>query len=346
MRNMIGLICLTLAVMLVATTVRVDANPGFPVENEPVDIEKAARDQDGNVDHNETKKIPATTANNGQVSIRVRNATGEPVTDVHARAWIVDDGGRREPAKIKLIEVVGQHPFTETSPGPNDDPADSGSAKSPQGGGTLPDGDEVTVNLIIVGPQDEELGAGVKVEVEILWTRGALRDIYVAATSPTQVGDGDPRALMADISTQHQLGLVMGPAEVLAESQFGECNDLTIGECDGFRFQNGCLVLSPSNSTRFTGAESVIAYNIAGEVVSGTSRLSVSNLRVDVRGNFVVDIQRAQDDEEHIFLVIRGAQLTNIENHDVGQKVYAKVSGAAVAGYCMKNYFHLITVVP
>jgi hypothetical protein len=346
--------CLMVAAVFLAISTVKTGNAQTEQSKEPVSVGSAG--DDGAGAPAAPTPVSLRTGNGpaaGSIAIDVKNKSGKRVTDVHVR---LKDANVRI-VKISTVGGGAGSPMTSNDPdgtqqdggGENDTRPEGSSKVPPENPGGLDSDEGITIQLEV---EHFEGGQWVKkegsfVNAEIWWTRGENRNIVVSATSPNEVGDGDPRALIANISTQHELGLVMGPADVVAGSESGTCNDLTIGECDGFRFQNGCLVISPSNSARFTGAESVIAYNMGGEVVSGTSLVSVSNLRVDVRGNFVVDIQRDQQDEEHIFLVIRGAQLTKVAgNNDVGQEVHAKVSGAAVAGYCMKDYFHLITVVP
>jgi len=329
---------------------------GFPDQKMPIDVGKVGGNKKADGTPSSTAKFTAWTASNGQVTMDLKNTTGEDVSDVHVRASRTNDN-----AALKIYSIStsksGGTPFTERDPDGNEGAEgvkDVGSAWSPiPEGNTLDDGDVIIVDIKVADAQGNTIPAGTQVTLEVWWTRGEDRDIAVSATSPNEVGDGDPRASIAAIADAEQLGLTLGPAEVTENQTSGievACNDLTIGECDGFQFQQGSFVITPNNSTRFTftSGEEVHAYDDQGALVSGGSSPTVviSNLRVDSRGNFVFDIERDPTYTHAIFLVIQHLRLEGSGRYGAGQQVHAKVSGAAVAGYCMSNYWHLVTFVP
>jgi hypothetical protein len=326
---------------LLAFQPKATANPGFAEEDEPIEVGKAGAFANGEPkDPKEIKAKTAAGAAAGDVSLGLKNTSGRDVTDVHVKIVLPKDH------KIKEINTTHTD-FTEN------DPDGSGAAKSEavakvpsQSQGKLENDEEITVDVTIVDSEGNEV-ENKDVTLEVWWTRGNSRNIVVSATSPEAIGDGDPRVTLASLNTTHEWEFNFGVAQVAAEPEV-ELNDLAIAECDGFRFQKGSLVVRPNNSTRFsTDFDSfrLSAYTETGDTVLGTGRFSAGEPRVDSRGNFVIDITRSQDDEEHIVIVLSGLKLEGLSGHDSGQKVHADVSGAAVAGHCMHRYWRLLTVV-
>ncbi|MBZ0137970.1 MAG: hypothetical protein K8I27_16560 [Planctomycetes bacterium] len=324
-------------------------DPGYATETEPLEVGKAGAHGDGTP--KDPKKVDAKTASGGaagDVTMKLKNTSGEDVTDVHVKIKIPKD------CKISEISTSkpGGSPFTENEPDGSGDPESEAVAKVPaQGTNSLADDDTVTVDVSVVcwdeATEEWVDVANTDVQFEIWWTRGDGRNIVVSATSSEQIGDGDPRTTLASMNTTHSWGFdfsVFETAEYTAS-----LNDLAIAECDGFRFQEGSLVLRPTNSTRFNAASlesfSISARSEDNDNVLGTGRFSAGEPRIDSRGNFVIDITRSQSDTEHIVIVLSGLKVEDLSGHEAGQKVYADVSGAAVAGYCMHRYFHLLTVV-
>lgn len=347
MKTTLSLLAVFSLLLVIQTPIH-SADPGKADEGNPIAIGRAGSKPFSPAEPLSPKVVKCKTTNGppgvmGQVSFDVKNDTGGEVTDLHVK--VISPQG----AQVKQIATTGiggNSPFTEQTPTPPaDPPATEAVAKSPvQGGNTLPNQGKVVLDLIIVDAAGTELNAK-DVTLHIWWTRGINRNIVVSATSPHEIGSGDPRATCAAVLDNAGVSFNATAVQIAAGSAEAACNDLILAECDGFRFQNGTLVVSPNNSAKFALADStrILAYDQNGADVLGTRRFSASDMRIDERGNFVFTVGRRAEDSKHVMIIIRGLVLTNIKAREAGEKIHGSVSGAPVAGHCLHELYHVAT---
>lgn len=220
------------------------------------------------------------------------------------------------------------------------EPSDDGSSAEAEckEGESLENGKQLKVSITIVD-DDGNPQKDIDVEYKVWWTE--FGDA-ICATHTKEIGEGRPRTRLEDVVP----GYNPEPAVIVAGAGGARCNDICLAETDGYRFQDGDIVLEPTNSASFaiTLNTEVVAFTEEGERAS-PKLFQSRNLRIDDRGNFVFSIDRSQQDELHVVLVIRGLAVVDLERHDVGQEIQAGASGSAISGYCLEELYTLVRVV-
>jgi hypothetical protein len=213
-------------------------------------------------------------------------------------------------------------------------------------GQSLANGKKILIGIRIKEDVDGdgtwEDAEGIKVEMEITWTQ--LGQV-VCATHTKEIGDGVPRELLSDVVPE----LNDGAVQVTVGSDDATLNDICLAETDGYRFQdNGDIVLKGPNSTAFniTLNTEILIFTEEGEAAS-TEDADTGNLRIDDRGNFVFNVRRNGLAELHVVLVIRNLKLEGLDDYQYnpGRELHADLSGSAISGHCLKDVYHLATMV-
>lgn len=282
-------------------------------------------------------KVSGKLAEDGGFGMDLKNEGGETAKDVHIKVIKPAD------AVITTVEWAGTPaPFTTVTALP---------AAEVDSHGTLSNGGVVGVDLLVrkSGAPPTTYPEGTAVEFEIWWTRGVNHNIIVSATSPDTIGSSDPMITLASLGIP---GFNVAPAEIPEGQAQGDLNMIVLAECHGFRFQKGSLVLSTDGNQGFAmghldGEELVVAaYDETGRAVTSQTRVSFSSPRIDVNGNFVVDIERNQSDDLHIVIVIKNLRLTRAnEREKNGRPIKVSFSGAAIGGGCIKDNYTIATIV-
>jgi hypothetical protein len=331
---------LIVSVLAVAFWMAASDHAAQEVPNEPRAVGAAGMKRDG------TAKRPTSvgiwTNPDGKAVSEISNASGVKVSDFH-----VELGARAQRLGYKITDFqIGQpSPFDSQTYGDNSAEAKS-TAVPPQ---MLDDGGSVSV-MIEIEDKDGNPVENTEVEFKMNWTRF---DVVVANTSNTDLG-GEAEVAMVSVIPSFS----PGPAQVQFGTDAVTCHDIALGETFGYRFQNGSLVVAPSDTPSSALAfeiddnTRVKAYDENGDDVTGSGHFSASNLRIDDAGNFVFDVARDTDHDKHIVIVVRDLRLIGMgpvsgEFGGLGpdEEIHAGISGAAVSGGCFEEAYHLVTIV-
>jgi hypothetical protein len=343
MTRFIALSVLALAMLGMITT-NVTAGPGIADGAAPIKVGKSGGKQ------SERTEITGTTASQpaaakGKLNMQLKNTTDKAVSDLHicikqikypGKNWKnVDDTAPEKIDSVQTAAIDGEDM-------PNHTTEDNCVTVKCDAGKTLKKDEQLSITVRV---KNEDTGQYVEAEVklEAHWT---IDDIEVCATSTDDIGSDRPVTSLASVVDSYD----PSTAEGVAETNVVTCNDICLAERDGYRFQNGSIVLTPDNSTSFAidvNTEIVVFDEDSNEITTENDRVDITNLRIDDRGNFVFNISREAggSDEKHIVLVIRGLMVSGLSNHEVGEEVRGSVSGAGVSGYCMHNLYTLVRIV-
>jgi hypothetical protein len=272
------------------------------------------------------------TVADGGFGMDLKNTSNNNVRDVHIR---VDSP---EGAKIRTAIWAGTPPaFVTMTTLP---------ASTLVAHGDLANGSTTAVDLIIEDKDGNVLN-NKDVKLSIWWSRGVDHNIWVSATSPDTIGDGDPMVTLVSLEIPDYNVDVVEVEDGVDEA---DLNMIVLAECHSFRFQKGSLVLSTNGNQKFAmghldGEDLVVAaWDEDGEQVTSQQRVSFSNPRIDVRGNFVVDVERNQDDDLHLVIVITNLRLTGLDSRDFDAPVKVSFSGAAIGGGCLHDLYDIAIV--
>jgi hypothetical protein len=330
---------LTALVLLVLVAFAVAEAKGTQAGNEARDVGTAGVRQHGQpagVPRNPTN-VNGTTDPDGEIWLDVRQTVrGERnMTDLHFKIT------RPRDAKISNLDTArsGGTPFEDHSPKEGvDDPSEKAEADVGNGSDVAGAGDVITAKLKVVDKDGNPYEG--KVNFEVWWTRAGE---IVSDLCPDKFGE-DAVLSVGDVLPG---GVVTGTVDVVESTQAAEINAVTLGECYGYRFQNGDFVLGVNQGARFalTQETEVRAYNENSTDVTNTMAFTATNLRIDDAGNFVFNIERDQEDSEHIVIVIIGLDVENIEAMSVGTIVSSKISGSAISGICGHDIHPLVSII-
>lgn len=325
------LACVGAAIMLLASAgigLAHAANDGL-VDDAPVTVGTTkGKDRDGD------PKNPTTTSgrteSDGGLGLDLKNDSNRTAKDVHVR---VD-----KPADAEITTAVwsGDGNFVMQSTG-----------NTLVAHGSLPHGDTAALELIIEDKDGNPLDKK-DVKLSIWWTRGANHNIVLSATSPDTIGAGDPMTALSSLGIP---GYTENVVQVSDGTDEADLNVVVLAECHGFRFQEGSLVVSTNEGQSFAmgtlgGDElEVSAWDEDGNQVTTQQRISFSDPRIDVDGNFVIDVDRAQDDDKHIVIVIRNLRVTGMNTRAVDDPITVSFSGAAIGGGSLDDLYDIVEVV-
>lgn len=330
-----GLVFVVAMFCLAHTGTGVSAGPGTAVGTMPIKIKSSGGKKE------KGQEIKGTTASTpevakGKLTMDVQNASGQMVNDFHICLETV--GGAKATTATHKIDQIQVNP----EPGGTNMPSytyEGLCVTAKCNGDDMLDVDKRLSVTVRITKADGTPVTGQEVVLRAHWTKDG---VMVCNTSTDDIGaDRPPTGLLSVVPDYN-------PATV--ESEEGvpvvTCNDICLAERDGYRFQRGSLVFKPDNGMAFQmdGETSVFVYNQDGDAVTDPAIISISNRRIDDRGNFVFDVTRAPGGL-HVVLVIRGLKVSGLGNAMSGDEVYSGVSGAAVSGACMDRLYRLIAVV-
>ncbi len=265
-----------------------------------------------------------------------RNETKKQINDLHVRNVEYKDAeGNWQKAKISAIETWE---VDDDSSWMDGGPVDGGSGANAEteNGEQLGEGKKLKVAITLIPAQDE----GTQVRCEFYGTDAGD---MVCNTAAREIGPGPGRTLLSNLGIPDFNGATK---EISEEATSATLNDICLAECDGYRFENGSLVFTPDNSTRFAiDSESppeILVYNEDGDVAGG-GVFGVSNPRINNEGAFVIDVTRDQAAEKHVVVVVRGLQLAGI-NLNAGEEVYCAVGCTAIGGAHLTNMWKVAVI--
>jgi hypothetical protein len=333
-------IFLMVSVLAVALWMAASVHVAQQVPNEPRAVGAAGMKRDGTASR--PTRVGIRTNPDGKAVSEISNASGVKVSDFH-----VELGPRAKRLGYKITDFqIGQpSPFDSQSHDDTSAEAES-TAVPPQ---MLDEGDSVSV-MLEIEDKDGNPVENTEVDFTMHWTRFG---VVVSNTSNTDLG-GEADVAMVSVIPNYS----SGPAQVQFGTDAVTCHDIALGETFGYRFQNGSLVVSPSDTPssalafEIDDSTRVKAYDENGDDVTGSGHFSASNLRIDDAGNFVFDVARNTGHDKHIVIVVRDLRLIGMgpvsgEFGGLGpdEEIHAGISGAAVSGGCFDEAYHLVTIV-
>ena len=316
-------------VFLVCSVVIFAADPGATATN-PVGVGVAGSSKDTPPKPKSPTAFRGNTNGPGALGFDVKNSSEKTARDFHLRIVF--------PPGAKISDIAMDPPWVvNTSSGESVD------AKIPAGtAGAAPD----SVHPVDIEVEDKDGNplSNTEVKLEAWWTRGINNNIIICATSPDSIGDGDPVATIASLSIPGYSATTPSVPETTPSVML---NPLVLAERDGYRFDNGDIVVNPSGNAVFAielDQTTVEAYDQNGDLVTSQTRVSFSDLRIDSRGNLVFSMTRNPDDKLHLVIMIRGAKLSSLSGESRSSTVTASVSGSAVSGHLLEDIWNLIDI--
>lgn len=330
-RNAFLLTAVVMALALLATVAA--SGQGARVPNEPRIVGSAGPNGKS------PDKVKIKTSGTGQAISELKNGTGVGVSGFHVQ---LPDSACKMGYKISEFEIANPSPFDSQTIKADGGSADAKSTATSRE--NLADQGKISVRVKVV---DKEGNPVQNEHIEFLmhWTRW---DEVVSNSSTARLG-GMAQVAVADVVPDFNPSVATSKAGINTLV----CKDIALGECYGYRFQNGSLVITPDKPAKFkiNADTRVLAHDEEGTDMLGSGAFSAANLRIDEAGNFVFDITRDQAHDNHIVIVVRGLQVTSMGpvagvsgGVGAGEEIHAGVSGAAVSGKCAHGIYHLVSV--
>lgn len=297
-----------------------------------IDVKKAGGTKgDSTEPHNPTEKTITKTSALGNANLVLHNKTGQDATDVHVRVVSSED------ALINSVSI-GHANWSEAHPTAL--PAGEAGAEADETWHEIPDQDSIDFNVSFVrivstDPLTYEDVGNEKVVIEVWFTAGNDNEV-IHAVSPHTVGDVDDGDAITSV------GIPSFDDEVVTadtEATSVALGDIAIAERHGFRFQNGNLLIKPSEGLSFTGLTGVtlLAYHQDGNAAPAGD-IELGPARIDDMGNLVFSVERRPADPEHVIIVVRGATIATPNGGLDGDEIYIGVQCSALAGFVLEDF--------
>ncbi len=301
------------------------AGPGFANGKPPIEVGKCTGEHGKGA-----TKIEGKTSSTGNLGSDFKNTSGLAATDVHVRVI--------SPAHARIESITTAEIDDDSSAMTQDaSPALPGgeAGASCSGSESLGTNKQLKVTVKLQSSQNGLPLVNEDVKLEIWWTSAGDA---ICSTSTTDIGEDRPPTGLASVVPDYNATAIDAESD-----EVSTLNDICLAERDGYRFRRGSLVFTPGSRTSFAMSVNtrVEVYDENGDEVA-TDIVTVSELRIDDRGNFVFDLVRGAS-EKHVVLVIRGLMLCNV-HRDNGEEVWCSVAGAAISGATLTNNWKIANV--